>query len=340
MVNLVTLMEMCLQRRYANAVFHAICYKVVRRMRILFGVLLLISCLSASASDDPCYYTKWMNEGKTDNLKNLSSKGGEEFFENDKKWIFCDSLNYRIRRNFWNCSNEKTLNELVEDHESLRNEVVKGDLCNQTTTTETEMHVKNVTDLKTELDKKKAETELLKLNHTTKTNASNECKQLLTKLKNSNATVTTLEAYNREKENKIKRKNQQCNSDIKEITAPLEVQLEKKAAVLNHLKQQVETVTQKLQEEMKENSCSVCSAETCYSTPSVKAELDKKYLENSWLNLTAAQREQCLLDDAMLLPMLSYMRRKPFDGAYAYNQNVDMMEKLFALVISFLCFLI
>ncbi|SCU72511.1 uncharacterized protein TEOVI_000408800 [Trypanosoma equiperdum] len=308
-------------------------------MRTLFGVLLLISRLNEWAGADSCAYTKWMEEGKNKSMEALSSKGGEEFFDVDKKWIFCDELERRRRNNsfYWNCSNKETLDRLVEDHESLRNEVVKGDLCNQTVTTETEMQVKDVTDLQTELDKKKTETELLKLNHTTKTNASNECKQLLTKLKNSNATVTTLEAYNREKENKIKRKKQQCNTDIKEITAPLEVTLKQKAAVLNHLKQQVKTVTQELQEEMNKNSCTVCSANICYNTPDVKAELDKKYLENSWLNLTAAQREQCLLDDTMLLPMLSYMRRKPFDGAYAYNQNVDMMEKIFTLLISFFC---
>ncbi|EAN76805.1 hypothetical protein, conserved [Trypanosoma brucei brucei TREU927] len=313
-------------------------------MQILFGVLLLISCVTIWADDNPCYYIKeredvYREEG-VDDARSFVLKGGEKLFGNDKKWMFCDASNDFTSGKVWSCSNDKTFKDLIENHELLRESVEGGNLCDSTVATQIRVHKEKIEKLKDKLRQLGVENE----NYKKSTGAKQKnppCIEDPKTLRDKSQTNATLETANREKRDEIEKVKQQCNHNITHhITNHKKVILKKKKASLHDLKKQLNLTTQMFEEAIKKNNCSVCSAETCYSTPSVKAELDNKYLENSWLNLTAAHREQCLLDDTMLLPMLSYMRRKPFDGAYAYNQNVDMMEKLFALLISFLCFLI
>ncbi|EAN76800.1 hypothetical protein, conserved [Trypanosoma brucei brucei TREU927] len=303
---------------------------------MLFGVLLLMSRLSEWASADSCDYTKWMEEDYTDHMIRLSLtvRGS---YSHEKNWVFCDLIDYSNVPKLWKCSNEKTLDELVQKHKLLQDEVEGRGLCNKPVITKTKPYEQQVKNLKAELQRWKEKIQAKKI--IIKKAEEVICSENSKKATYSTETVATLQTSNKEKIKKIDKSKQQCNDSITQhiINSTTEI-LRMKNASLYNLKRHLNSMTQMFEEGMKKRSCTVCSAETCYSTPSVKAELDKMYLENSWLNLTAAQREQCLLDDTMLLPMLSYMRRKPFDGAYAYNRNVDMVEKLFALVISFFSF--
>ncbi|EAN76802.1 hypothetical protein, conserved [Trypanosoma brucei brucei TREU927] len=309
-------------------------------MRILFGLLLLIFCLTVRASDERCSDVTWRGDDYSGYGRRFFSNS-ENFFEVDKTWIFCYSLKHDTEPKLWTCDNDKTLNELVEKNKPLQNEVEKRGLCNITVTSQTGADKQKVTDLQIELNKKEDQVATVLREQDKKKEESGKCHHKLTKLKEMSASIESLQEDIDEQQASITKEKKRCDKNITQyIAGPQETRINAALASLQDLKETLKSLTRNFEEGMKKRSCTACSAETCYSTPSVKAELDKMYLENSWLNLTAAQREQCLLDDTMLLPMLSYMRRKPFDGAYAYNQNVDMMEKLFALLISFLCFLI
>ncbi|SCU70489.1 uncharacterized protein TEOVI_000206200 [Trypanosoma equiperdum] len=314
-------------------------------MQILFGVLLLISCSTVWADDNTCYCTKETGEVYREESTNAVTKfilrGGDKFFDTEKTWMFCDASQHDTQFKLWSCNSRKTMKELVGNNAILRKEVEASNLCESTIASQKEEHVQNIGKLQTELRELQTERENIKRKVNKQEKEQEKIEQDIQKLNKLNEIITELQTRNSKKQKKLENEVQQCDNNItNHFIKPKEEILQKINVSLHDLKEQLNSMTQMFEEGIKKSNCSVCSANICYSTPSVKAELDKKYLENSWLNLTAAQREQCPLDDTMLLPMLSYMRRKPFDGAYAHNQYVNMMEKLFALVISFFCFFI